>query len=118
MLQIRNKLGRFSSVASFERIDDPDMLVARPGSDASSRSMTRVRCPTAGRSSAFMRRASRPMPIRTASSPGPDGNFDVGEYSAGNIPVVTADGKLVRKHTPTTHLASPRRWAVENPSGR
>jgi hypothetical protein len=50
--------------------------------------------------------------------PGPDGNFDVGEYSAGNIPVVTADGKLVRKHTPTTDLASPRRWAVKNPSGR
>lgn len=30
---------------------------------------------------------------------GPDGNFYIGEYSAGNILVVAPDGKLVTKHT-------------------
>jgi gluconolactonase len=37
---------------------------------------------------------------------GPDGNFYVGEYSAGNILVVTPDGKLVTKHT-VPSAASP-----------
>ena len=37
---------------------------------------------------------------------GPDGNFYVGEYSAGNVLVVGPDGKLVTKHT-VPSAASP-----------
>ena len=37
---------------------------------------------------------------------GPDGNFYIGEYSAGNIVVVAPDGKLVTKYT-VPSIASP-----------
>ena len=43
---------------------------------------------------------------------GPDGNLYIGQYSAGRIIVVTADGKLVRK------LEVPSRRRPTSPSAR